>query len=118
MLFQAHLIENDALSQPFLFPVPISGIVVYNISSTSLLVTWKYERQILWPNELRSFNITFNRTGNETKETLTANASLESLELRDLEAFTWYCVKVQLVTLGGVGRESPCVFARTDQDGK
>ncbi|XP_074634158.1 uncharacterized protein LOC141892721 isoform X1 [Acropora palmata] len=96
--------------------VPISGIVVYNISSTSLLVKWKYERQILWPNEQRSFNITFNRTVNETKETLTANASLESLELRDLEAFTWYCVKVQLVTVGGVGRESPCVFARTDQD--
>ena len=32
--------------------------------------------------------------------------------------YTKYCIRVQLATIAGVGQESPCVFAMTDQDGE
>lgn len=96
--------------------VPLSSIDVHNTSSTSLFVKWKSEWQVRWPNELLPFKITYNKTGDKTVHTITANATFESLEIRGLEAFRWYCVRVQLVTLEGIGRESPCVFAMTDQD--
>ena len=98
----------------FSFPVPLSNIQVRNTSSTSLLVKWKFE----WPHELLSFKITYKKTDNETAQIITANSLHESVEIRGLAMYTQYCIRVQLVTLGGVGGESPCVFAMTDEDGE
>lgn len=102
----------------FSFPVPLSNIQVRNLSSTSLLVKWKSEWQDRWPHELLPFKITYKKIDNETAQIITANGLHESVEIRGLAMYTQYCIRVQLVTLGGVGRESPCVFAMTDEDGE
>lgn len=39
------------------------------------------------------------------------------MELRGLEVFTQYCVRVLLVNRQGIEQMSACVYARTDQDG-
>ena len=101
------------LHKLFLFPVPRSIIEVRNISSTSLLVEW----QDRWLQELRQFQIIYNRTTNKTSQNITVNASQQSVELHGLGFFTWYCVRV-LVTRQGVEQNSPCVYARTEQDGE
>lgn len=101
------------LDKLFLFPVTRSIIQVRNISSTSLLVEW----QDRWSHELRQFQIIYNRTANETFQNITVNASQQSVELRGLDFFTWYCVRV-LMTRQGVEQMSPCVYARTEQDGE
>lgn len=95
------------------FPVPRSIIQVHNSSSTSLVVEW----EDLWSKNLRHFQIIYNRTTNETSQRITVNASQQSVELHDLGFFTWYCVRV-LVTRQGMEEMSPCVYARTEQDGE
>lgn len=97
----------------FLFPVPRSIIQVRNISSTSLLAEW----QDRWLLELRQFQIIYNRISNEASQNITVNASQQSVELHGLGFYTWYCVRV-LVTLHGMQQTSPCVYARTEQDGE
>ena len=97
----------------FLFPVPRSIIQVRNISSTSLLVEW----QDRWSQELSEFQIIYNVTTNEAPQNITVNASQQSVELHGLKFFTWYCVRV-LVTRHGMQQASPCVYARTEQDGE
>ncbi|XP_078380263.1 uncharacterized protein LOC144663223 [Oculina patagonica] len=92
--------------------LPSSIIQVRNTSSTSLLVEWQDQ----WPHELRHFQIIYNRTANEAAQNITVNASQKSVELRGLEVFTQYCVRVVLRTRTGVEKRSPCVYARTDQD--
>lgn len=43
----------------------------------------------------------------------------ESLvELRDVKAFTWYCVNILAFTRIGDGQESSCVFVLTGESGK
>lgn len=101
------------LHKLFLFPVPRSIIQVRNISSTSLLVEW----QDRWSQELRQFQIIYNRTTNQPSQNITVNASQQSVELHDLGFFTWYCVRV-FVSRQGVEQKSPCVYARTGQDGE
>lgn len=100
----------------FLFPVSSSNIQVRNTSSTSFLVQWQL--QDIWPQEVRQFEIIYNRTLNGTAHKINVNASQGSVELRGLDVFTWYCVRILLVTLAGMERESPCVYGRTDQDGE
>ena len=92
--------------------MPRSIIKVRNISSTSLLVEW----QDRWSQE-RQFQIIYNRNVTGTSQNITVNASQQSVELRDLGVFTWYCVRV-LMTRQGVEQKSPCVYARTQQDGE
>jgi len=92
--------------------VPRSIIKVRNISSTSLLVEW----QDRWSEE-RQFQIIYKRNVTGTSQNITVNASQQSVELRDLGVFTWYCVRV-LMTRQGVEQKSPCVYARTQQDGE
>ena len=104
MLFTLHRL--------FLFPVPRSIIQVRNISATSLLVEWKDR----WSQE-RQFQIIYSRNVSETSQNITVNASQQSVELHDLGVFTWYCVRV-LMTRQGMEQKSPCVYARTGQDGE
>ena len=92
--------------------MPRSIIKVRNISSTSLLVEW----QDRWSEE-RQFQIIYKRNVTGTSQNITVNASQQSVELRDLGVFTWYCVRV-LMTRQGVEQKSPCVYARTQQDGE
>ena len=115
-----HLSSFIAHSQhPFFsFPVPRRSIQVRVTSSKSLFVNWTSEWQDRWPQELRQFLITYNTLANETAKNVTVDALHKSVELRGLLAFTWYCVRLLLVTHEGVGEQSPCVFGKTQQDGK
>lgn len=50
---------------------------------------------------------------------MTVLGSGESLvELRDVKAFTWYCVNILAFTSIGDGQESSCVFVLTGENGK
>ena len=112
--------------------LPPQDITVKYQEPFSLLVNWKpvpkeHRNGIILGYRLTLKSISARNLrrppkGNETemwgREMTVLGPSALLVELRDVKAFTWYCVNILAFTSKGDGNESSCAFVLTGESGK
>ena len=94
------------------------SVSAYNLSSTSIVVTWSRVPDDLLNGILQSYRVMLREASQSSrpKTIMVANASL-SLIISSLKKFTVYSVWVAAVTVVS-GPNSAAVIVSTDEDGK
>ena len=100
-------------SGPGIPPVSVRG---RNTSSTSILVTWGEVPADKQHGDIIHYTVIYEKKegGTEKRKTVTTRTA----ELKDLEKYTEYSIKVLAATIKGDGPPSDPIIVRTDQDGK
>ena len=103
----------------FFFPEPGAPPVLvrgHNSSSTSISVTWGKVPDDKQHGDISHYTVIYEKKegGTEKRKTVTTRTA----ELKDLEKFTEYSIKVLAATRKGDGPPSDPIIVQTDQDSK
>lgn len=122
-----HLLSNEFLSifysillhiciAPDAPPQNVSG---YNISSTSIIVIWDEVPEDKQHGDIIYYTVMYkNVTQGQYKSVKVVPISGNFLELKGLDKYTFYDIKVSAATTVGSGPQSNLIKVRTDEDGK
>lgn len=91
----------------------------FNTSSTSINVTWRLVPDDYLNGILHGYRILYRQADKpiENFSNLTVNSSFLDTEIKDLEFFTKYELRVSAFTMVGDGNISEPVFCVTDESG-
>ena len=104
---------SNFFPEPGAPPVPVRG---HNSSSTSISVTWGEVPADKQHGDIIHYTVIYEKKegGTEKRKTVTTRTA----ELKDLEKYTEYSIKVLAATIKGDGPPSDPIIVRTDQDSK
>ena len=93
-------------------------VIVYNSSSTSLVVRWSHLPEKHFQGQPISYRISYHseESENDTK-VMSLNYTTNTTTLTNLTVYNVYVINVSAVSSGGIG-PAKTVRARTDEEGK
>ena len=96
----------------------IHNVTAVNITSTSITICWTSSISNDSTNQIAGIVVIYSTEHAENWTKILVNASKRSVNIKGLDKFTWYCIKVMTYTRKQRGTFSRCVFVSTDEDGK
>ena len=96
----------------------IHNVTTVNITSTSITISWTTSTSNDSTNKIAGIVVIYSTEHAENWTKILVNASKKSVNIKGLDKFTWYCIKVMTYTRKQRGNFSRCVFVSTDEDGK
>ena len=97
---------------------PPQNVQGYNTSSTSINVTWNEVLEEKQHGDIIRYTIMLKKMGSVTYKSVKVPPKRGNFELRRLNRFTFYDIKVSASTRVGNGPASNPIKVQTDEDGK
>lgn len=95
---------------------PPQNVTGYNTSSTSINVTWNEVPEDKQHGDINRYTVMYNKTTNVINKSEVTKISEKIVELKGLDKYTIYDIKVLAATDVGDGPASDPIKVQTDED--
>ena len=95
---------------------PPQNVTGYNTSSTSINVTWNEVPEDKQHGDIKRYTVMYNKTTNVINKSEVTQISEKIIELKGLDKYTIYDIKVLAATDVGDGPASDPIKVQTDED--
>ena len=111
------IISFFILPRLFIGPdAPPQNVIGYNTSSTSINVTWNEVPEDKQHGDIIRYTVMYNKTTNFINKSEVTQISEKIVELKRLDKYTIYDIKVLAATKIGDGPASDPIKVQTDED--
>ena len=111
------IISFFILPRLFIGPIaPPQNVTGYNTSSTSINVTWNEVPEDKQHGDIIRYTVMYNKTTNVINKSEVTQISEKIVELKGLDKYTIYDIKVLAATKIGDGPASDPIKVQTDED--